>query len=56
MVFTLAAKDLDSTINLNNVSVNVFLTALENIAALRTEWIDHVTIGVPGGEPFPPTR
>ena len=37
MVFTLAAKDLDSTINLNNVSVNVFLTALENIAALRAQ-------------------
>ena len=37
MVFTLAAKDLASTINLNNVSVNVFLTALENIAALRAQ-------------------
>jgi flagellin len=37
MVFTLAARDLDSTINLNNVSVNVFLTALENIAALRAQ-------------------
>jgi flagellin len=37
MVFTLAARDLASTINLNNVSVNVFLTALENIAALRAQ-------------------
>ena len=37
MVFTLAARDLGSTINLNNVSVNVFLTALENIAALRAQ-------------------
>jgi flagellin len=26
---------LDEAINLNNVSVNVFLTAMENIAALR---------------------
>jgi len=37
MVFTLAAQDLNSTINLDNVSVNVFLTALENIAALRAQ-------------------
>jgi flagellin len=37
MVFTLAAQDLDSTINLSNVSVNVFLSALENIAALRAQ-------------------
>ena len=37
MVFTLAARDLASTINLNNVSVNVFLTALENVAALRAQ-------------------
>ena len=37
MVFTLAAQDLNSTINLNNVSVNVFLTALENVAALRAQ-------------------
>jgi flagellin len=37
LVFTLAAQDLESTINLNNVSVNVFLTALENIAALRAQ-------------------
>ena len=37
MTFTLAAQSLDKTINLNNVSVNVFLTALENIAALRAQ-------------------
>jgi len=37
LVFTLAAQDLASTINLNNVSVNVFLTALENVAALRAQ-------------------
>jgi flagellin-like hook-associated protein FlgL len=37
MVFTLAARDLDSTINLDNVSVNVFLSALENVAALRAQ-------------------
>jgi flagellin len=37
LVFTLAAQDLNSTINLDNVSVNVFLTALENIAALRAQ-------------------
>jgi flagellin len=37
MVFTLAARDLDSTINLSNVSVNVFLAALENVAALRAQ-------------------
>ena len=37
LVFTLAARDLDSTINLDNVSVNVFLSALENIAALRAQ-------------------
>ena len=37
MVFTLAARDLDSTINLSNVSVNVFLSALENVAALRAQ-------------------
>jgi len=35
LVFTLAARSLDEAINLNNVSVNVFLTAMENIAALR---------------------
>ena len=35
LVFTLAARSLDHAINLNNVSVNVFLTAMENIAALR---------------------
>jgi len=35
LVFTLAARSLDDAINLNNVSVNVFLTAMENIAALR---------------------
>jgi flagellin len=35
LVFSLAARSLDEAINLNNVSVNVFLTAMENIAALR---------------------
>jgi flagellin len=37
LTFTLAAKDLSSTINLHNVSVNVFLAAMENIAALRAQ-------------------
>ena len=37
MTFTLAAQSLDKTINLDNVSVNVFLTALENVAALRAQ-------------------
>ena len=37
MTFTLAAQSLEDTINLSNVSVNVFLTALENIAALRAQ-------------------
>jgi flagellin len=37
MTFTLAAQSLDKAINLNNVSVNVFLTALENVAALRAQ-------------------
>ena len=37
LVFTLAARDLNSTINLDNVSVGVFLTAMENIAALRAQ-------------------
>jgi flagellin len=37
LVFTLAAKDLNSTINLDNVSVGVFLTAMENVAALRAQ-------------------
>jgi flagellin len=35
LVFTLAARNLKEAINLNNVSINVFLTAMENIAALR---------------------
>jgi len=37
LTFTLAAQDLDSAINLHNVSVGVFLTAMENIAALRAQ-------------------
>jgi flagellin len=37
LTFTLAARDLDSAINLHNVSVGVFLTAMENIAALRAQ-------------------
>ena len=37
LVFTLAAQDLNSTINLDNVSVGVFLTAMENVAALRAQ-------------------
>ena len=37
LTFTLAAKDLNSTINLDNVSVGVFLTAMENVAALRAQ-------------------
>jgi flagellin len=35
LTFTLAARSLDEAINLNNVSVGIFLTAMENIAALR---------------------
>ena len=35
LVFTLAARNLKEAINLSNVSINVFLTAMENIAALR---------------------
>jgi len=35
LTFTLAARSLDEAINLNNISVGVFLTAMENIAALR---------------------
>ena len=37
LTFTLAANSLDETINLHNVSVGVFLTAMENVAALRTQ-------------------
>jgi flagellin len=37
LTFTLAAQDLDSAINLHNVSVGVFLTAMENVAALRAQ-------------------
>ena len=37
LTFTLAARDLDSAINLHNVSVNVFLAAMENVAALRAQ-------------------
>ena len=35
--FTLAAQDLGSTINLENVSVGVFLAAMENVAGLRAQ-------------------
>ena len=35
--FSLAADENDKVINLNDVSVNVFLNALENIAALRAQ-------------------
>ena len=35
--FTLAAQDLNSTINLDNISVGVFLAAMENIAGLRAQ-------------------
>ena len=35
--FTLAAQDLNSTINLSNISVGVFLAAMENIAGLRAQ-------------------
>ncbi len=37
LTFTLAARTLDDAINLHNVSVNVFLAAMENIAALRAQ-------------------
>ena len=37
LTFTLAAKDLNSTINLDNISVGIFLTAMENVAALRAQ-------------------
>ena len=55
LVFTLAARDLNSTINLDNVSVGVFLTAMENVAALRaSKRCDDVEAGVqsiyPGSE------
>jgi flagellin-like hook-associated protein FlgL len=35
LTFTLAARSLDDAINLDNISVGIFLTAMENIAALR---------------------
>ena len=35
--FTLAAQDLNSTINLSNISVGVFLAAMENVAGLRAQ-------------------
>jgi flagellin len=35
--FSLASVSLEETISLNSVSVNVFLTALENISALRAQ-------------------
>jgi len=35
--FSLASEKLEDTINLDSISVNVFLTALENIAALRAQ-------------------
>jgi flagellin len=35
--FSLASEKLEQTISLNSVSVNVFLTALENVAALRAQ-------------------
>lgn len=35
LTFTLAARSLDDAINLDNVSVGVFLAAMENMAALR---------------------
>jgi len=37
MYITLAAVSLNSTINLDNVSVGVFLAAMENVAALRAQ-------------------
>jgi len=37
LTFTLAAQDLDSAINLHNISVGVFLAGMENIAALRAQ-------------------
>jgi len=37
LTFTLAAESLDKAINLHNVSVGVFLAAMENIAALRAQ-------------------
>ena len=37
LTFTLAAQDLDTAINLHNVSVGVFLAGMENIAALRAQ-------------------
>ena len=35
--FSLASEKLEDTISLDSISVNVFLTALENIAALRAQ-------------------
>ena len=37
LTFTLAAESLDKAINLHNVSVGVFLAAMENVAALRAQ-------------------
>ena len=37
LTFTLAAQSLDKAINLHNVSVGVFLAAMENVAALRAQ-------------------
>jgi len=37
MLITLAAVSLNATINLDNVSVGVFLAAMENVAALRAQ-------------------
>ena len=57
MTFTLAAQDLNKTINLNNVSVNVFLTALENVAALRAQNGSTMSrLEFQETEPFPPTQ
>ena len=37
LTFTLAANSLDEAINLHNVSVGIFLSAMENMAALRAQ-------------------
>ena len=52
LTFTLAAASLGSTINLHNVSVGVFLTAMENIAALRAKRCSNVQARVSASKSF----
>ena len=55
--FSLAADDNDKVINLNDVSVNVFLNALENIAALRAQNGSTMSrLEFQGGQSLPPAK